>query len=62
MNEISEIERKALRPVNPYAIEQGFLEYCEKKSWLRKSGEGRLAKYYVTKEGRKALKEYDIII
>jgi hypothetical protein len=59
---MDELEYKALRPVDPYVIARAFLNYCERKSWLEKTGEGRLAKYYVTKEGREALKDFDIRI
>ncbi|MGA1873953.1 MAG: hypothetical protein ACMUHY_09825 [Thermoplasmatota archaeon] len=59
---MDELEYEALRPVDPYVIERAFLNYCDKKGWLEKTGEGRLAKYYVTREGRKALKEFDIEI
>lgn len=57
---LDDLEFKALRPVDPYVIRRGFLLYCENKGWLEKTGEGRLAKYYVTREGREALKEFDI--
>ncbi|MGA1794093.1 MAG: hypothetical protein ACMUHM_09085 [Thermoplasmatota archaeon] len=59
---LDELELKALRPVDPYVVERAFLLYCERKGWLEKVGEGRLASYYVTKEGREALKEFDIRI
>ncbi|MFO8051123.1 MAG: hypothetical protein R6V01_05420 [Thermoplasmatota archaeon] len=59
---MDEQELKALRPIDPYVISRSFLKYCVRKGWLKKTGEGRLAKYYVTKEGRKALKEFDIEI
>jgi len=61
-DDLDELELKALRPVDPYVVERAFLLYCEKKGWLEKVGEGRLASYYVTKEGREALKEFDIRI
>ncbi len=59
---MDELEYKALRPVDPYVISRAFLNYCERKRWIEKTGEGRLAKYYVTMEGREALKEFDIKI
>jgi hypothetical protein len=57
---LDELEFRALRPVDPIVIRRGFILYCEKMGWLEKTGEGRLAKYYVTKKGRSALKEFDI--
>jgi hypothetical protein len=48
--------------VDPYVISRAFLNYCQRKGWLKKIGEGRLAQFYVTREGRQALKKFDIEI
>ena len=35
------------KPINPLAIDGGFLKYCIKKGWLIRKGERRKVKYYV---------------
>ena len=57
---MDDLEKEALRPVDPYVITRAFLNYCERKGWLKKVGEGRLAEFYVTKEGRENLTQFDI--
>jgi len=57
---LEDIEKEALRPVDPYVVTRAFLNYCERKGWLKKVGEGRLAEFYVTREGREKLKQFDI--
>ena len=50
------------KSVNPFAICGGFLDYCIKQGWLIQEGKGRRAKYYATKEGKKELSKFGIII
>jgi hypothetical protein len=59
---VDELEFKTLRPVDPYVISRAFILHCEKRGWLEKTGEGRLAEYFITREGREALKEFDIFV
>lgn len=53
-------ERLERRPVNPFAIGGGFLDYCVKQGWLTKEGKGRNTRYYVTEEGREELKRFGV--
>ena len=50
------------RPVNPFAIGGGFLEFCLRKGWLVQRGSGREARYFVTPEGRHELRQFDILL
>ncbi len=50
------------KPVNPFAIGGGFLEYCVKQGWIVQEGKGRAAKHYITEKGIKELKEFGIKI
>ena len=49
-----------LKSVNPFAIGGGFLDYCIKQGWLILEKKGRQVKYYITKEGEKGLRKFDI--
>jgi hypothetical protein len=55
--EACKAERK---PVNPFAVGGGFLADCVGQGWLVQEGKGRNAKYYVTNEGKKELRKFDI--
>ncbi len=46
--------------VNPFTIEDGFIDYCVRHGWLVREGRGRTARYYAAAEGREALHEYGI--
>jgi hypothetical protein len=50
------------RPINPFAVGGGFLNYCIKQGWLIQEGKGRTAKYYATEVGTKELRKYGIEI
>ena len=52
-----DVDRKS---VNPFAIGGGFLDYCIKQGWLILEKKGRQGKYYITKEGEKGLRKFDI--
>jgi hypothetical protein len=47
-------------PVNCFAIGGGFLRYCVQQKWLTSEGKGRSTRYFVTQQGRKALKGFGI--
>ena len=50
------------RLVNPFAIGGGFLDYCVKHEWLIREGNGRNAKYFLTKDGKGKLEKFGIRI
>jgi hypothetical protein len=51
------------KPVNPFAVGGGFIDYCVKQGWMIQEGNSRHAKYYVTKIGEeKTKKEFGIKI
>lgn len=50
------------KPVNPFAIGGGFLDYCIKQGWVIREGKRKNATYFVTKEGEEKLKKFGIEI
>ncbi len=50
------------KPVNPFAIGGGFLDYCIGQEWLIREGKGREARYFVTETGKEELKKFGIRI
>jgi len=50
------------KPINPFAIGGGFLEYCAKQGWIIKQCRGKNTNYYATKEGEEKLKKFGIKI
>jgi hypothetical protein len=48
------------KPVNPFAVGGGFLEYCVKQGWLIRTGTGNRSKYFVTASGRVELAKFGI--
>jgi len=52
--------RNTGRPINPYAIGGSFLRHCVEQGWLVQEGKGRYAKYYLTNEGKRKMRELGI--
>jgi len=48
------------KPVNPFAIGGGFLDYCIRQGWLIQEGKGGKSKYYITKVGQVEIKKFGI--
>ncbi len=55
-------KRLSQKPINPYAVGGGFLEYCVKQGWMIREGKGRNARYYVTPEGEGKLRGFGITV
>jgi hypothetical protein len=55
-------QRKAREPVDPFAVGGGFLNYCIKRGWVIREGQGNDASYYVTAEGKQELERFEISI
>lgn len=50
------------KTINPFFIGGGFLQYCIRKGWIIQKDKGKKAKYYVTNDGKKELRKFDINI
>jgi hypothetical protein len=49
-----------MEQIDPRRIAEGFAEHCIKMGWLIREGEGPQTKYFVTEEGKEALRRFGI--
>jgi hypothetical protein len=59
-NILGDSQEMNLKPVNPFAIGGGFLDYCVKQGWIIREGADKSAKYFVTLEGKRKLSHFGI--
>lgn len=56
------LKKSKQKSVNPFAIGGGFLNYCVKREWLIRKENGKKARYYLTKKGKKEIRKFGIKI
>jgi hypothetical protein len=51
----SDLPSKNKEKANPLTLGTSYLDYCVRKGWLEKSGDGLTAQYNLTETGKKKL-------
>jgi hypothetical protein len=48
------------KPINLFALGAFFLEYCVKHGWLKKKGQEKSSRWYLTEACRKDLLKFNV--